>query len=436
LPLRVSGPSGTSFRLTPANPVSRWYWASGDSREPLPREVLEKALLVNGHYRPELVAALDQNHDGKLELSELKLDTKAKRQAVEQLLLAAGVKNPTIRSEVNIYRISHGVAGKKQALSDCAACHEPNSRLKDTVVLASYAPGGQIPPLQDGGPLSGRIVTAAKGALILKPEPGVEQTFHVFGSPARNWPDQVGLLMLIGVVLAVVSHAGYRLVTRNRRVQHALNTRREYLFTAYERLWHWVMALSVLALILTGLQIHFPGKFRFLGAASAVTTHNYFAVVFMVNAFLALFYHLATAAIRQFLPRREGLAEEITLQTKYYLRDIFKGLPAPFPRSSERKLNALQQVTYLFLLNILFPFQMITGAIIWLVGTYPAFAHAVGGLVVIAPLHNLGSWMFISFLVAHIYLATTGHTVMAHVRGMVEGYEDVEVPDITGGERV
>jgi thiosulfate reductase cytochrome b subunit len=238
------------------------------------------------------------------------------------------------------------------------------------------------------------------------------------------------------VVLAVVSHAGYRLVTRNRRVQHALNTRREYLFTAYERLWHWVMALSVLALILTGLQIHFPGKFRFLGAANAVTTHNFFAAVFMVNAFLALFYHLATAAIRQFLPRREGLAEEITLQTKYYLRDIFKGLPAPFPRSSERKLNALQQVTYLFLLNILFPFQMITGAIIWLVGTYPAFAHAVGGLVVIAPLHNLGSWMFISFLVAHIYLATTGHTVMAHVRGMVEGYEDVEVPDITEGERV
>jgi len=156
----------------------------------------------------------------------------------------------------------------------------------------------------------------------------------------------------------------------------------------------------------------------------------------MINAFLALFYHLATAAIRQFLPPREGLVEALTGQTKYYLSDIFKGLPAPFPRSPERKLNALQQITYLFLLNGLFPFQIITGALIWLVGTYPAMGAAVGGLGLIAPLHNLGSWMFISFLVAHIYLATTGHTVMAHVWGMVEGYEEVEVPDITGGERV
>jgi thiosulfate reductase cytochrome b subunit len=126
----------------------------------------------------------------------------------------------------------------------------------------------------------------------------------------------------------------------------------------------------------------------------------------------------------------------VTLQTKYYLSDIFKGLPAPFPRSSERKLNALQQITYLFLLNVLFPFQIITGVLIWLVGTYPAIGGAIGGLSIVAPLHNLGSWMFISFLVAHVYLATTGHTVMAHVRGMVEGYEEVEVPDIPGGERV
>ena len=73
---------------------------------------------------------------------------------------------------------------------------------------------------------------------------------------------------------------------------------------------------------------------------------------------------------------------------------------------------------------------------IWLVGTYPSFAAMIGGLGVIAPLHNLGSWMFISFLVAHVYLATTGHTVLAHVRGMIDGYEEVEVTAITEGERV
>ena len=217
------------------------------------------------------------------------------------------------------------------------------------------------------------------------------------GSPGSNWSDRLGLLMLLGVVLGVTLHGGYRLISRRQYPPHAFNTRREYIFSGYERLWHWVMAVSVIALILTGLQIHFPGRINLFGASRAVSIHNFFAVVLMINAFLALFYHLATAAIRQFLPEREGLAEELTNQTKYYLRDIFKGLPAPFRRTPERKLNVLQQITYFSLLNVLFPLQIVTGALIWLVGTYPSFGPMVGGLSIIAPLHNLGSWMFITF---------------------------------------
>ena len=105
----------------------------------------------------------------------------------------------------------------------------------------------------------------------------------------------------------------------------------------------------------------FPRRDALLGAANAVAIHNFFAVVLVLNAFLALFYHLATAAIRQFLPGRHGVAEAVKLQTRYYLRDIFKGLPAPFPRSLDHKLNVLQQITYLFLLNVLFPCKLSPG---------------------------------------------------------------------------
>ena len=121
------------------------------------------------------------------------------------------------------------------------------------------------------------------GKVVLKPAAEFQQGFHVFGAPASNWTDLVGLLMLIGVVLTVSVHAGYRLVTRRQRLHHSQNTRREYLFTAYERLWHWLMALCVLALIVTGLQIHFPGGMRLLGAANAVAIHNFFAVVLMAQ---------------------------------------------------------------------------------------------------------------------------------------------------------
>ncbi len=427
--LQGSEKSGTTLRLSPVNLVSRWYWAAGESREPIQREILQQALMINGYYRPEVIAALDTNHDGRLEPRELKLDTESKRKTVERLLMAAGVKDPVIRSEVSTHRISHGVAAKSQALSDCLACHGPNSRLKDSVMLASWAPGAIAPVSKSETPVPGLIEIEAGGKVVLKPDSGVSQNLHVLGLTSKDWPDRLGLLMLLGVVLTVALHAGFRLAIRRGRALHASGTRREYLFTAYERIWHWVMALSVLALILTGIRIHFPGGIRLLGAANAIATHNFFAAVLALNAFLALFYHLTTAAIRQFLPGRKGVAKAVKLQTRYYLRDIFKGLPAPFRPSRERKLNVLQQISYLFLLNFLFPFQIITGVMIWLVGKSPDFAAEVGGLQVIAPLHNLGSWMFISFLVAHIYLATTGHTVLAHLRGMLEGYEEVEVPD-------
>ena len=436
VPVPQAEKSGAPVRLSPVNLVSRWYWAAGDQGEPVAREILQQALLRDGHYRPEVIAALDKNHDGRLERGELKLDSEAKQKAIAGLLVAAGVKDPVIRAEVSAHQISHGVAGRSQALSDCAACHGPKSRIQDNVLLASWAPGAKPPSFKDKAPAAGRIDTELSGEVVWKPAAAAQQNLHVFGVTTRDWPDRLGLLMLIGVVLTMTLHAGYRLVSRRQRPQQAMATRREYLFTAYERLWHWVMALSVLALMVTGLQIHFPGRINWLGAANAVATHNFFAAVLALNAFLALFYHLATAAIRQFLPDRPGVAAAIRRQTRYYLRDIFKGLPAPFPRSPERKLNVLQQITYLGLLNILFPLQMVTGVMIWLVGKSPAFAAALGGLHVVAPLHNLGSWMFISFLVAHVYLTTTGHTVLAHVRGMIEGYEEVEVAAATEGERV
>ncbi len=435
LAMPQSGKAGDPVKLSPVNLVSTWYWSSGKSQEPIPRETLRQALMVNGNYRPEVIAALDRNHDGRLEPEELRLDSEAKIQVVENLLRAGGVKDPVIQAEVRAHRISHGVAEQGQALSDCAACHGPDSRVKKSVKLASWAPGNILPTWRDGAPVSGRIDTELGGQVVWKQGSG-EQQLHVFGVTGKNWTDRLGLLMLLGVFLMVSMHAGYRLVTRRRHSQPALATRREYLFTAYERIWHWVMALSVLVLILTGLQIHFPGEFHWLGERSAVSTHNFFAAVLLVNAFLALFYHLATAAIRQFLPNRQGVMAAVKSQARYYLRDIFKGLPAPFPRSFEQKLNVLQQFTYLLLLNVLFPFQIISGSLIWLVGKYPAFGAAIGGLGIIAPLHNLGAWMFISFVVAHVYLTTTGHTVFSHVRGMIEGYEEVEVTAIREGERV
>ena len=186
------------------------------------------------------------------------------------------------------------------------------------------------------------------------------------------------------------------------------------------------MAMSIIALMLTGLQVEFAGVRSVLPLPTAVAIHNFFAVVLTVNAFLSLFYHLTAGAIRQFIPPRDGLARQVAEQARYYAQGIFLGQPHPSPRSPDRKLNPLQQLTYLALLNVLFPFQVITGVLVWGASRWPRLAGAMDGLTVVAPLHSLGAWLFLTFFVLHLYLTTTGHTVLSHVRAMLDGYGESE----------
>jgi thiosulfate reductase cytochrome b subunit len=43
----------------------------------------------------------------------------------------------------------------------------------------------------------------------------------------------------------------------------------------------------------------------------------------------------------------------------------------------------------------------------------------------ISILHTVLGYLFVAFIIAHIYLATTGHTVFAHFKMMITGKEQV-----------
>jgi thiosulfate reductase cytochrome b subunit len=189
------------------------------------------------------------------------------------------------------------------------------------------------------------------------------------------------------------------------------------------------MALSGIVLMGTGMAVHAGSRWP-IALPAAVTAHNASAVVLMVNAFLSLFHHLTTLAIRQFIPHPHGLLERTLDHLEYQSRGIFLG--DPHPHHPGHKLNPLQQVTYLALLAILFPFQIVTGLLIWAVGHWPSVGAAAGGLQIVAPLHNLGAWLFLAFFVLHAYLVTTGHTVGAHLRSMITGWQTV--PEATEPE--
>jgi thiosulfate reductase cytochrome b subunit len=438
-PLLLIHDAPRDSRLAPFNAVDEWSWVSGSDEQAVPLETLQRAFLDQGKYAPAILAVFDADHDGVVRAAELRLDSPARRDLIRARLVALGVRDPIVRHRLTLHPLAHGVMSGEQVQRDCASCHARESRLLGTLPLSVYLPADSTTERSATilGPVRRdaiRLRLTGDGSAIEARIPD-RAPLYVFGHSRRAWASRLGLGLLIAVVLSVLVHMGLRVTSRRTPPASSVPPRRVYLYSVYERGWHWLMALSIIALILTGLQIEFVGVRSPLPFPLAVAVHNFFALVLTVNAFLSLFYHLATSAIRQFIPPKEGLARQVVAQAEYYARGILLGQPHPSPRSAARKLNPLQQLTYLALLNVLFPLQVITGILIWGISRWPRFADAIGGLSVIAPVHDLGAWLFLTFFVLHLYLITTGHTVFSHVGSMLDGYGEVEQesPMETGG---
>jgi thiosulfate reductase cytochrome b subunit len=199
------------------------------------------------------------------------------------------------------------------------------------------------------------------------------------------------------------------------------------MYSVYERLWHWLQTFTIVLLLFTGLIIHKPDTFGIFNFNGVVVTHNVLAAILAINAIFALFYHLASGEIKQYLPEPKGFFDQSIKQAMFYLRGIFKGEAHPLEKTPDRKMNPLQQLTYLAILNVLLPLQGITGILMWGVQRWPKVAETFGGLPFLAPFHTLIAWTFAAFIVLHVYLTTTGHTTFAGIQAMIMGWEDVEI---------
>jgi hypothetical protein len=62
----------------------------------------------------------------------------------------------------------------------------------------------------------------------------------------------------------------------------------------------------------------------------------------------------------------------------------------------------------------------------WGVQGWPQVANWFGGLPFLAPFHSLIAWLFAAFIIAHVYLTTTGHEPLANIKAMMLGWDEVE----------
>ena len=193
-----------------------------------------------------------------------------------------------------------------------------------------------------------------------------------------------------------------------------------YLYTRYERFWHWLQTALISILLVTGFEV--DGLYTLLGYKTAVEIHNFVGLGWLIAFAFFVFWLLTTGEWKQYVPTTKKMFSVI----HYYMIGIFRGDPHPVPKRKEAKHNPLQRIAYLSVAMFLLPVQMISGFLYWSYNSWLAWGLDWLSLPVVAAIHILGAFGVLSFLVGHIYMTTTGHTLFAHIRAMITGWEEIQ----------
>ena len=199
-----------------------------------------------------------------------------------------------------------------------------------------------------------------------------------------------------------------------------------YLYKRFERFWHWGQTVLILLLIFTGFEIH--GTTSFMGYASAVEIHNIAAWSFMVLIVFAVFWHLTTDEWKHYMPTIKNMRAQLD----YYIIGIFSNAPHPTKKRTLSKLNPLQILTYFALKVLLIPSMVVSG-LLYMYFNYPLPGFEIDSLETVAVVHTFIAYLLLTFLIIHLYLITTGHSITSNINAMVTGWEimhDEEVKDI------
>ncbi len=196
---------------------------------------------------------------------------------------------------------------------------------------------------------------------------------------------------------------------------------RIYVFPLFERFWHWAQAILIMLLLLTGFEIH--GTYSLLGFEQAVQTHTVLAWTLVGLWVFAIFWHFTTGEWKQYIPT----LTKVDAMIKYYVYGIFTKAPHPFRLTRLHKHNPLQRLAYLGMMVFI-------GPLIWFSGwAYIFYEYWVAwgwaqylSLYWVSFFHTAGAFLMLLFLIVHVYLITTGHTVFSHFKAMITGYEEVE----------
>jgi thiosulfate reductase cytochrome b subunit len=202
-----------------------------------------------------------------------------------------------------------------------------------------------------------------------------------------------------------------------------------YLTPTPVRIWHWLNALGIVTLCVTGIQIRFPEYANIFGTyKAAIRLHDIAGITVSISFCLWIFYYLVVARniVKTYVPNIEDIKAGLFQQAFFYFFTYFLGKKNPHTATPDNKFNAIQKVTYFITMFLLLPLVIVSGLLLMNVAPLRGWIIMIGGIKFLVDAHYLIACSFFAFLCVHIYMATLGHTPFAHFRQMWTGWEKIE----------
>jgi thiosulfate reductase cytochrome b subunit len=206
-------------------------------------------------------------------------------------------------------------------------------------------------------------------------------------------------------------------------------TERIYITPTPVRIWHWLNALGIVTLCITGIQIRFPEYANIFGTYNAaIKLHDVAGVTVSISFLLWIFYYLfvARSLVKLYVPNVEDIRRGLFTQAFFYFFYYFLGEKNPHSISPDNKFNAIQKMSYLLIMFLFLPLVIVSGLLLMNIAPLRGWIIMIGGIKFLVDTHYLIACSFFAFLCVHIYMATLGHTPFSHLRQMWTGWESME----------
>ena len=200
-----------------------------------------------------------------------------------------------------------------------------------------------------------------------------------------------------------------------------------YLYPGLIRIWHFLNALLIILLIISGLSMQYSDPlnplFRF---DLAVSLHNIAGFILIFNYLLFIIGNTISKNGRHYRIQLKGLKDRLVAQFRYYTYGIFKHEAAPFPVTKKMKFNPIQQVTYFMTMYVLMPLIFLTGLPMLFSGAFIRQLLGSEAFFVTDIIHITIGFLLSLFLLIHLYFCTFGAKPYSNFKSIVTGYHEGE----------